>query len=304
MHDPELFSPEKVWTAEQSKLADLLLQTIRAHPGKEDDAIVRECAKQQHSGAITELRLVWNKLQKFPHIFEVAAARGTLMDFDLNGQRKMKQAATIKHIAYRGWKVVLTEYDTLLQKGALEPSMVALMAKLLRQHLPKDVLLHRPHQLRSQKTGPDQLPNHGESPRVQVFPYRSNSKMWALFLVTCTDGDYTLHVLTPEKYDAEAFDWATNHLRCQYKIQQETTHSSWPSGRGSELLLFAGFAKDVLKNAHTKPQEEDGFVAHALDTLRKVRAAAVDANLDEIDELLAENDGLAKKKKSKVCSRL
>ena len=67
------------------------------------------------------------------------------MDFDLNGQRKMKQAATIKHIAYRGWKVVLTEYDTLLQKGALEPSMVELMAKMLRQHLPKDVLLHRPH---------------------------------------------------------------------------------------------------------------------------------------------------------------
>ena len=35
-------------------------------------------------------------------------------------------------------------------------------------------------------------------------------------------------------------------------------------------------------------------MAHALDTLRKVRAAAVDAHLDEIDELLAENDGLAK----------
>ena len=53
------------------------------------------------------------------------------MNFDLNGQRKMKQAATIKHIAYRGWKVVLTEYDTLLQKGALEPSMFELMAKML-----------------------------------------------------------------------------------------------------------------------------------------------------------------------------
>ena len=100
----------------------------------------------------------------------------------------------------------------------------------------------------------------------------------------------------------EAFDWATNHLRCQYKIQTETAYSSWPSGRGSELLLFAGFARHVLENAHTKSQEEDGFVAHALDTLRKVRTAAVDANLDEIDELLAENDGLAKKK-SKVCSR-
>ena len=43
-------------------------------------------------------------------------------------------------------------------------------------------------------------------------------------------------------------------------------------------------------------------MAHALDTLRKVRAAAVDANLDEIDELLAENDDLAKQFKGMFSS--
>ena len=90
MRDPELFSPEKVWTAEESRLADLLLQTIRAHPDKEDEAVVRECAKQQNTGAMFDLMKVWKKLQEFPHLFEVAAARGTLMDFDLNGQRKLQ----------------------------------------------------------------------------------------------------------------------------------------------------------------------------------------------------------------------
>ena len=54
MRDPELFSPEKVWTAEESKLADLLLQTIRAHPDKENEAVVRECAKQPNSGAMSD----------------------------------------------------------------------------------------------------------------------------------------------------------------------------------------------------------------------------------------------------------
>ena len=124
---------------------------------------------------MSDLMSVWNKLQKFPHLFEVAAARGTLMDYDLNGHRKMKQAASIQHIAYRRWKVVLTEYDMLLQKGALEPSMFELLANVLRPHLPPDVRLHRPHQLRSQKTGPEHLPTHGVTPRVQVFPYRSLS---------------------------------------------------------------------------------------------------------------------------------
>ena len=59
-------------------------------------------------------------------------------------------------------------------------------------------------------------------------------------------------------------------------------------------MLLASFARDVLESARTEPQAEDGFVTHALDTLRKMRAAAVDAKLSEIDELLAEDDDLAR----------
>ena len=108
----------------------------------------------------------------------------------------------------------------LLLKGTLEPSMFELLANVFRQRLPKDVFLHRPHVLRSQKTGPEQLPKHNATPRIQVFPYRSNSKMWAVFLITSTEEGHELHVVRPEKYDVEAFDWATNHLRCQYKVQK------------------------------------------------------------------------------------
>ena len=55
-------------------------------------------------------------------------------------------------MTYRRWKVVLAEYDKLLQKGMLEPSMFEFLANVLRQHVPEDVILHRPHVLRSQKT--------------------------------------------------------------------------------------------------------------------------------------------------------
>ena len=120
--------------------------------------------------SLRELERIWNRLQTFPHVFELAAARGTLMDLDLNGQRKTKEATSISHVTYRRWKVVFKEYEMLLLKGTLEPSMFEFLANVFRQHLPKDVFLHRPHVLRSQKTGPQQLPKHNAAPRIQVFP--------------------------------------------------------------------------------------------------------------------------------------
>ena len=69
------------------------------------------------------------------------------MDYDLNGQRKNHQTVSINNIVYRRWKVLLTEYDMLLAKGTLMPSMLEFVAHVLRSQLPKDVFLHRPHVL-------------------------------------------------------------------------------------------------------------------------------------------------------------
>ena len=136
----------------------------------------------------------------------------------------------------------------MLQKGTLDASMFELLANVLRQHLPKDVFIHQPHKLRSKRTGPDQLPKHVGSPRVQIFPYRSNSKQWCVFIVTKANEKYELRVVTPEQFDATAFDWATTHLRCQYAVRSATEYSSWPSTRGSELLLLLGVAKETLSD--------------------------------------------------------
>ena len=193
---------------------------------------------------------------------------------------------------------MLTDYDMLLQKGVLEPSMFELLANIFRQYLPKDVVLHRPHILRSQKTGPDQITKHSAVPRVQIFPYRSNSKMWAVFLVTHTEEKYSLHVVTPAKFDVEAFDWATNHLRWQYKIQSDTTYATWPSARGSELLLLLGLAREILDDVKTNPAAQDEYVAHILETLKKIRAVAIASNVSDIDELLPEHRELAENVKN------
>ena len=216
------------------------------------------------------------------------------MDYDLNGERKTKKTIVINHVTYRKWKVNLSEYDMLLQKGTLEASMFELLANVLRQHLPTDVFIHQPHKLRSKRTGPDQLPKHAGALRLQLFPYRSNSKQWCLFLLTKANESYELRVVTPEQFDAAAFDWATTHLRCQYAIRTETTYSSWPSMRGSELLLFLGVAKEVLSDVRISRDAEDSFVAHALDTLRRLREAAVASNVSMLEEVMGEEPVLDK----------
>ena len=101
MRDPALFSQEKVWTSEESRLAELLLQTVHSEPQVPDDSVVERCWEAQDKLPWSNLTEVWQKLNTFPHIFEVAAPRGALMDYDLNGQRKTHQTVSINNIVYR-----------------------------------------------------------------------------------------------------------------------------------------------------------------------------------------------------------
>ena len=67
----------------------MLLETVRTNTELADDAVVAKCCRENAS--IADLEEVWEKLQTFPHMFETAAARGTLMDYDFNGERKTKK---------------------------------------------------------------------------------------------------------------------------------------------------------------------------------------------------------------------
>ena len=178
------------------------------------------------------MRDVWQKLHTFPHMFEVFSARGEdLMRYDLHGEPRstVGMETTLTQLSYRGWNVGLTDFDALLEKGTLEPSTWELLANVLRASLPRDILLRQAHVLRKQKTGVEHLPRHMQDPRVQVFPYRSNSKQWAMFVVTRVEKNrYTLRVVAPMTYDEEAFGWAVSHLQYQFQIK-----------RGSSLYAVA-----------------------------------------------------------------
>ena len=225
MRDPSLYTPEKTWTSEENVIADALLSQLRTNPDVSDEDLLDAV----HGRRTEQYERVWTKIKTFPHIFEVLAARGEdLMRYDLHGELRASapKASTLSHMSFRGWTVSLTDVDALLNRSALESSTWEMLAHLLRPSLPRDVLLRQVHVLRSQKTGLEHLPRHCKSPRVQIFPYLSKSKQWAMFLVTSEDKDrYTLRVLVPATYDPEAFSWATNHLRFQYRINEEPSYT-------------------------------------------------------------------------------
>merc|ERR1711953_1558737 len=117
--------------------------------GMQEEAIIAACCRENANDKADEYEEVWRKLNSFPHIFEIANARGDLMGYDLNGCRREKSHASIEHVSYRQWKVSLLEYDELLEKGTLEPSTFELLMNFVRPHLPKDVFVKQPFALRS-----------------------------------------------------------------------------------------------------------------------------------------------------------
>ena len=136
------------------------------------------------------------------------------MRYDLHGEARSTAPveSQLSHLTYRGWSVSLADFDALLEKGTLEVSTWEMLAHVLRTSLPRDVLLRQAHVLRKQKTGLEHLPKHSKTPRIQIFPYRSNSKQWAMFLVTRNEDErYSLRAVLPMDHDQDAFSRAIKH---------------------------------------------------------------------------------------------
>ena len=162
------------------------------------------------------------------------------MRYDLHGELRntVGQETKLTQLSYRRWNVGLTDFDASLEKGVLEPSTWELLAGVLRASLPSDVLLRQPHLLRKQKTGMEHLPRSAKNPRMQIFPYRSNSKQWAMFVVTWVEEEqYSLRAIVPKEFAEEAFSWAISHLKHQFQIKDEPAYTHWPSETGAQLQI-------------------------------------------------------------------
>ena len=136
MHASETYSHEKIWNAEENKVAELVLGTLKENTQAAEKDIVRICQEKNASFDTTLLTHVWKKLHTFPHVFEVAEATGKLMDYDLSGNRHTATSTTLRHITYCRWKLRLADLDTVVQRGTMSESMWEFIANVLRIYPP------------------------------------------------------------------------------------------------------------------------------------------------------------------------
>ena len=152
MRDPKLFTPEKCWTSEESRLTDTLLARLREQPGDTlEEGLAQLCKTAASQGDDADTRAVLTRLQQFPHIFDLADARHDLEQYDLSGLPRARTTPTLTQVRYLGWNIPMRSLTSFTTMGTLDPATFELLANLLRPHLPRTTRLHNAFTLRTGK---------------------------------------------------------------------------------------------------------------------------------------------------------
>ena len=130
MRDADLYTNPgtHVWTAEDSEIADLLLQVVTTNPTENtDENLLSAASTLAPALEASDLSRVWTRMQSFPYIFEVAAARKNVETLTLQG--RSTTAGTIStlppdivtQVHYRGWHVNLRDFTEFRLRDKLSP---------------------------------------------------------------------------------------------------------------------------------------------------------------------------------------
>ena len=123
-----------VWTADDSNGAEALLQTIKNNVLIPDEAIPRAARALAPDFALSTLTRIWERMQTFPYIFEVAAARRNVDVYHLDGTPAIDHgpstAPQVSVIHYRGWQVSLKDFQNFRALDRLSPALFEHFAQM------------------------------------------------------------------------------------------------------------------------------------------------------------------------------
>ena len=144
---------KKTWTEEQSKLADRLLLDYAKQRSNDVSTHADDFADRHEQESRTEIHTVWQKLQTFPHCFEIAERRLELDTLELDGTPRDKKlvAKSIAQLHYLGWSIKLLELNEFRQNSLLSTGLAEFLTRALRCRLSSDERFLRHDLLRSEK---------------------------------------------------------------------------------------------------------------------------------------------------------
>ena len=242
-----------VWTAEDSDTADLLLRVVKQNPSELDrDTLLATAAALAPTILSANLARVWDRLQTFPYIFEIAVARGTLDTLTLQGTQRTtatsaRGAALVTKIHYNGWHVALKDFADFRFQDKLSPALFEHFAQLFREHAPAHLTLS--------------IQAYAKKHYFSVAPpaYSADNFAYVCYPYFSPVGYLTLYVLQYERrhihddprlqllvlQHADVFDdhtrQTTAHLRKCFP-NAEVRHITLPKEQASDFGLLCAFA--------------------------------------------------------------
>ena len=94
MRDPHIYSETNRWSDGDSGIADAIVRACRAHSGKE--SVVNAVVTALSGQPAAEIERVWERMQHFPFVFEIAEASGMLDTLALDGSLAPTSAIEVK----------------------------------------------------------------------------------------------------------------------------------------------------------------------------------------------------------------
>ena len=144
LRDETLYNSQMVWTENESEVATSIFRFLHEQPDLDDDEVPEIFLKKHPSVTSNTFTTVWARLHKWPHMFELAYARGTLNTLDLQGNviPAHCQVPSFSKVTITGYHVALPEWLAYVTNGTLSLPVFEMFAKHCRGNLQQYGLLH------------------------------------------------------------------------------------------------------------------------------------------------------------------
>ena len=192
MRASNLFSADNVWDAEDAALADLLVNLWRVRRDLDVGALCDAFTTEHAQYEDERVRLVWSRLQKYPHCFELAAVRGSLDALASDGSlpdASVPAPVRPGRLTLAGFHVNVADVEDFLAGEVLTDSFLQLLLMLVRSVWPSETYVYPPWLVANRKvslTLPRFLQGAGSKVRslssLACFPHLLDKpRAWVVF---------------------------------------------------------------------------------------------------------------------------
>ena len=215
------------------------------------------------------IRDSWDRLQRFPHCFEVAEKQRALHSLKLDGTVDDTAPAPtpLTHVKHADGSVHIGLLQQFVDYMVLTPEVFEFLAHAFRARVEgQRTCLLRTDQLRRSHISPFMKwkPRQKEPtalPEWTYVPYLSTSKLWGLYaLHKDSAGQFALHCYLPSHADPRAFDWATSYLCRTFRIAAPQTTHSTNADLGDCTLFWYLYAALLQKDLEDTAELERTFL--------------------------------------------